>query len=159
MITNSVYGKTIENLQKRINVRLVNNEKDSLKHTSRPTHITHKIFGKTHAAATQTVLLINEFVGLKSKMNSMKNIDGKESNTAKEVNIATEFNEFKDTLFNKKIIRDKLRRIQGKKHKMGTYKIKKSSLSCFDEKRFVSNDGIHMLPYFCNNLKKIDSRR
>ena len=33
----------------------------------------------------------------------MKNIDGKESNTAKGVNISTEFNEFKDTLFNKKI--------------------------------------------------------
>ena len=41
---------------------------------------------------------IDDFVGLKSKMYSMKNIDGKESNTAKEVNIATEFNEFKDTL-------------------------------------------------------------
>ena len=34
-------------------------------------------------------------------MYSMKNIDGKWSNTAKGVNIATEFNEFKDTLFNK----------------------------------------------------------
>ena len=34
----------------------------------------------------------NEFVGLKSKMYSMKTIDGKESNTAKGVNIATEFN-------------------------------------------------------------------
>ena len=44
--------------------------------------------------------IIVEFVGLKSKMYSMKNIDGKESNTAKGVNIATEFNEFKDTLFN-----------------------------------------------------------
>ena len=43
---------------------------------------------------------INEFVGLKSKMYSMKKIDGKESNTTKGVNIATEFNEFKDTLFN-----------------------------------------------------------
>ena len=32
----------------------------------------------------------------------MKNIDGKESNTAKGVNIATEFNEFRDALFNKK---------------------------------------------------------
>ena len=46
--------------------------------------------------------IVDEFVGLKSKMYSMKNIDGKESNTAKGVNIATEFNEFKDTLFNKK---------------------------------------------------------
>ena len=59
--------------------------------------------------------IIDEFVGLKSKMYSMKNIDGKESNTAKGVNIATEFNEFKNTLFCKKIIRHKMRRIQGKK--------------------------------------------
>ena len=35
-------------------------------------------------------------------MYSMKSIDGKESNTAKGVNIATEFNEFKAALFNKK---------------------------------------------------------
>ena len=40
---NSAYDKTMENLRKRINVRLVNNEKDFLKYTSRPTHITHKI--------------------------------------------------------------------------------------------------------------------
>ena len=33
--------------------------------------------------------------------------DGKESNTAKGINTATEFNEFKDTLFNKKLIRHK----------------------------------------------------
>ena len=46
--------------------------------------------------------IIGEFVGLKSKMHSMKNIDGKESNTAKGVNIATEFNEFRDTLFKEK---------------------------------------------------------
>ena len=32
----------------------------------------------------------------------MKTINGNESNTAKEVNIATGFNEFKPTLFNKK---------------------------------------------------------
>ena len=47
--------------------------------------------------------IIEEFIGLKSKMHSMKTIDGKESNTAKGVNIATEFNEFKDILFKKKI--------------------------------------------------------
>ena len=39
--------------------------------------------------------ITDEFVGLKSKMHSMKNIDGKESNTANRVNIATGFNEFK----------------------------------------------------------------
>ena len=46
--------------------------------------------------------IIHDFVRLKSKIYSVKNIDGKESNTAKGVNIATEFNEFKDTLFNEK---------------------------------------------------------
>ena len=51
--------------------------------------------------------IIDEFVGLKSKMYSMKNIDGKESNTAKGVNIATEFNEFRETLFNKKVVNEK----------------------------------------------------
>ena len=50
LMINSVYGKTIENLQKRTNVRLVNNEKGFLKYTSRPTHITHKIFDKNYAA-------------------------------------------------------------------------------------------------------------
>ena len=57
-------------------------------------------------------VIVDKFVGLKSKMYSIKKIDGKESNTAKRVNIATEFNEFKDVLFNKKIIRLKMKRIQ-----------------------------------------------
>ena len=69
--------------------------------------------------------IIGDFVGLKSKMYSMKNIDGKESNMAKGVGISTEFNEFKGTLFNKKIIRHKMRRIQSKKHNMETYEIDK----------------------------------
>ena len=87
--------------------------------------------------------IIDDFVGIKSKMHSMKNIDGKECNTKKGVSVATEFEEFKDTLFNKKIMRHKMRRIQAKKHKIGTYEIDKISLSCFDDKRFVLDDGIH----------------
>ena len=95
---------------------------------------------------------IKKFVGLKSKMHSMLSDDGKESNTAKGINTATEFNEFKDTLFNKKVIRHKMKRIQGKK--IGTYKINKISLLCFDDKRFVLDDGIHTLAYFHKDLKK-----
>ena len=90
--------------------------------------------------------IIGEFVGLKSKMCSMKNIDGKESNTAKGVNTATEFNEFKDTLLNKKVLRHKTRRIKGKKKKkIGTYEINKISFSVFDNERFVLNYGINTL--------------
>ena len=59
---NSVYGKTMENLRKRINLRLVNNKKDFLKYTSRPTYITHKSFGKDYAAIHEIkpVLILNK---------------------------------------------------------------------------------------------------
>ena len=88
------------------------------------------------------------FVGLKSRMYSMKKIDGKEYNAAKGVSIATEFDKFKDALFNEKIIRHKMKRIQSKKHKLGTYEIDKISLSCFDDKRYVSDDGVYTLSCF-----------
>ena len=203
LMIDSVYGKTMENLRKRINVRLVDNEKKILKYTSRPTYITHKIFGKDYAAIHEIkpVLILNkpiyigisvldlskwkmydfqynfikkhfdaellftdmdsltyeiksknvyeeffkwkdlfdfsnyskdskffnetnkkfigkmkdefsgviiiEFVGLKSKIYSIKKIDVKGHNTAKGVSIAIEFDNFKDVLFNKKIIRHK----------------------------------------------------
>ena len=99
-------------------------------------------------------VITDEFVGLKSKMYLIKKIDGKESITAKGVNIATEFNEFKDVLFNKIIIRHKMKRIQAKKHKIGTYEINKISLSCFDDKRFVLDDGVHTLAYFHKDCNK-----
>ena len=41
-----------------------------------------------------------------------------------------------------------MKRIQSKKHKLGTYEIDKISLSCFDDKRYVLNDGIYALAYF-----------
>ena len=65
---------------------------------------------------------ITKFVRSKSKMHSMLLHDGKESNAVKGVNTVTEFNEFKDTLCNKKVLRHKIKRIQSKKHKLGTYK-------------------------------------
>ena len=91
-------------------------------------------------------------------MYSIKKIDSKESSTAKGINIATEFNKFKDVLFNKKIIGHKMKRMQVKNHKIGTYEIDKISLSCFGDKRCVLDDGIHTFAYFhrdCNSKKKI----
>ena len=62
LMINSVYGKTMENMRKRINVRLINNAKDFLKYTSRPTYITHKILDKDYAALHEVkpVLILNK---------------------------------------------------------------------------------------------------
>ena len=77
------------------------------------------------------------------------------------MNIAIEFSKFKNVLFGKNIIRHKMKRIQSKKHKLGTYEIDKISLSCFDNKRYVLDDGICMLTYFhkdsvtsCKDIEK-----
>ena len=85
--------------------------------------------------------------------------DGKKSSTAKGVNIATEFNELRENLFNNKIMKQKMKRIQSKNHKLVIYEINKISLSVFDDKRFVLNDAIHTLAYFHKNFKKIDSHK
>ena len=49
-------------------------------------------------------VIIDEFIGLKPKMYSIKKIDSRESSTANGVNIVTEFNEFKDALFNENLL-------------------------------------------------------
>ena len=45
-----------------------------------------------------------------------------------------------------------MKRIQSKKHKLGTYEIDKISLSCFDNKRYVLDDGSYTLSYFHKNI-------
>ena len=59
-----------------------------------------KNYGKIKDESKEKIT--DEFVELKSEMHSMKNIDGKESNVAKGINLATEFNEFKELYLTKK---------------------------------------------------------
>ena len=44
-----------------------------------------------------------------------------------------------------------MKRIESKKHKLGTYEIGKISLSCFVDKKYLLDDGIHNLSYFHKN--------
>ena len=46
LLNNAVYGKTMENMRKRMNIRIVKNEKDIIKYISNPSYISHKIFDK-----------------------------------------------------------------------------------------------------------------
>ena len=61
-MVNNVYDKRIANLRKRINFILLNNEKDFLKYTTRPTHVTHKVFDRNYVAIHEIkpVLTLNK---------------------------------------------------------------------------------------------------
>ena len=61
LMINSVYGKTMENLQKRVSVRWENKAEDFFKYTGKPTYITHKIFDENYSAIHEIkpVLILN----------------------------------------------------------------------------------------------------
>ena len=50
LLNNAVYGKTMENIRKRMKIRIIKTSKDFLKYASRPTYISHIIFGKNVVA-------------------------------------------------------------------------------------------------------------
>ena len=61
-MNNSVLGKTIENLRKIINVKLVNNAKDYVKCISKSSFVSKKIFSKCFVAIHEIkpVLTLNK---------------------------------------------------------------------------------------------------
>ena len=90
---------------------------------------------------------IVEFVGLKS-IYSLTAKNDKEVNKAKGANLKLKHKEYIDVLFNKKVVRHKMKRIQINLHQIGTYDISKISLSCFDDERH----GIDTLAYFQKDI-------
>ena len=76
----------------------------------------------------------------------------KNVNKVKIVNKKLRHREYLDVLFNKKVVRHSMKRIQSKLHEIGTYDIFKISLSCFDDKRYVLDDGINTLAYFHKDI-------
>ena len=249
LMINSVYGKSMENIRKRINVRVVNDSKRYLKCVNKLNFISQKIFDKNFVAIhwVKTVLTLNkpiyvgfsilelskflmyqfhydyvlktfngvkllftdtdslvyeikdgnvydqcfkdkhlfdfsgypkdlvyydslnkkvlgkmkdelngvkivEFVGLKSKMYSLIADNDKEVNKAKGVNKKLRHEEYLSVLFNKKVVRHKMKRIQSVLHDVYTYDINKITLSCFDDKIYVLNDGINTLAYFHKDI-------
>ena len=250
LMNNSVFGKTMENLRKRVDVRLVTDEKKLLKMTSKPTYVSSKIFNEDLVAIhkiKETLTLnrpayvgmcildlsktlmydfhynyikskyedkakllftdtdslmyeietsdaykdffsdkekfdnsdypkdspfhymtnkkvigkfkdeaagvpITEFVGLKSKMYSYIKDNGLGGKTAKGVKknvIKTDIKHinYNNVLLNNTQMRHKMRCIRSVKHQLGTYEINKISLSCFDDKRYIHDNGITSYAY------------
>ena len=249
LMINSVYGKTMENLRKGVNVKLINNAKDYVNSVSRPTFVSQKIFSKNlvaihkikpilllnepiyvgfsvlelskllmydfpynyfkgkydarllftdtdslvyeiigvddiyekihldkhlfdfsnypkdlkfHDATNVQVIgkmkdemcgkIVSEFAGLKSKMHSLITVDDVAKIRAKGINTKLKHGEFIDVLDNKKILRHNMKRIQSKRHRLGTYIVSKVSLSCFDDKRYILDDGEGFHSYFRKDI-------
>ena len=85
------------------------------------------------------------FVGLKPKMYSSlvddncehKKAKGRNKNFVEKIT----HSEYKDVLWNQNFLRHLMNRIHSKNHRLGTYEINKISLSSFDDKMYIPNNG------------------
>ena len=250
LMNNSVFGKTMENIRKRVDVRLVTSKEKLLKMTSKPTFVSSKIFNENlvavhkiketltmnrpafvgacildlsktlmydfhynyikHMYGNKAKLLftdtdsltyeietkdaykdffkdkskfdnsdynkesqfyntankkvigkfkdeaagipIIEFIGLRSKMYSYVKDNEQTARTAKGIkkqvikkNITHD--NYKEVLFNNKQMRHTIKTIRSNNHQLGSFELNKISLSCFDDKRFIHQNGITNYAY------------
>ena len=94
---------------------------------------------------------IKEFVGLKPKIYSFFVDNNNEYKKAKGVNrnvvVTISHKKYQNILLNNKCIRHTMNRIQSKDHRIETYEINKISLSCFDDKIYIQNNGYGRLAF------------
>ena len=86
-------------------------------------------------------------------MYSLFSVDNKEVTKAEGVNKKIRHKELVDVLFNKKVISHNRKRIRSKLHRTRTYDVCITSLPCFDDKRYVLDDGVNTLAYFHKDIK------
>ena len=250
LMNNSVFGKTMENLRKRVDVRLVTGKEKLLKLASKPTYVSCKIFNENLVAVhkiKETLTLnrpayvgmcildlsktlmydfhynyiknkygdkakllftdtdsltyeietedayhdfwndkdkfdnsdydikspfykitnkkvigkfkdeaagqpIIEFIGLRSKMYSYVKDNETGGKTAKGIkkNVIKKdikHEDYKNVLFNNKQMYHTMKTIRSQKHQLGSFELNKISLSCFDDKRFLHDNGITSYSY------------
>ena len=101
---------------------------------------------------------IEEFVGLRSKMYSIKTSDGKEKKTAKgistitkEKNITHEM--YRECIFDKKQYVHKQTKIMQDMHEMYTVEVNKTSLSPFNDKKWIKRVDSDFTSYSFGHYK------
>ena len=113
-------------------------------------NINKKVIGKFKDEAAGIPII--EFIGLRSKMYSYMKDDMKGGKTAKGIkkNVIKKdikHEDYKNVLFNNEQIHHKMKTIRSEKHQLGSYELNKISLSCFDDKRFIHENGITSYAY------------
>ena len=102
---------------------------------------------------------IKGFVGLKSKFYTFITEDNHESKKAKDINknVADDeelkYEDCKNVLFNKSYMRHEMNRIQNKDHNIGFYRINKISLSSYNDKTYILEDGYSRLSHFYKSIR------
>ena len=103
-----------------------------------------KVIGKFKDEAAGN--LITSFVGLKSKMYSylveLPHGEIKNNKTAKGIS-----KDYLSCLLNSTIEKHKIKTIRSDHHVVSSYEINKISLSCYDDKRYILDDGITSYAY------------
>ncbi|XP_068716850.1 uncharacterized protein [Montipora capricornis] len=132
------------------------NDKDKFDNSDYPenspfySNTNKKVIGKFKDEAAG--ISITEFVGLRSKMYSYMKDNDKGGKTAKGIkkniikNNITHKN-YKEVLFNNKQMHHTMKTIRSNLHQVGSYELNKVSLSCFDDKRYIHNNGIKSYAY------------
>ena len=108
-----------------------------------------KIIGKFKDETAMKPII--EFVGLRSKMYSIKT-ENSESKKAKGIkkNVVRKdimHTNYKDTLFNASQSFVQMKTIRSDHHVIRSYKLNKIGLSCYDDKRYIQNNGCDTLAY------------
>ena len=113
-------------------------------------NVNKKVIGKFKDEAFGVPIV--EFIGLKSKMYSYVKDNEKGEKTAKGIkknviknNIKHE--DYKNVLLNNEQLHHKMKTIRSQKHQLGSHEINKVSLSCFDDKRYIHDNGISSYAY------------
>ena len=101
---------------------------------------------------------ISEFVWPKPKSYTLIHINNCEKSVHKGHNFNFESSEFKNVVNNKKVISHPMKKITSKKHIIYTQNSNKTSLSYYDDKRYLIDDGINTLAFgrkdISNNILK-----
>ena len=109
-----------------------------------------KVIGKFKDEEASTPIV--DFVGLKSKMYSYIKNDEKGGKTAEGIkkNVIKNYikhEDNKNVLLNNKQLHHKIKTIRSQKHQLKSHTIDKISLSCFDDKLYIHNNGITSYAY------------